>query len=63
MDEFIASGAPKAHEGACLTNYGLLIANYGDSSNWPSDWQEGMTTSVRRFTPDAKMTEVCQLNP
>jgi len=63
MDDFIADGTPRTHEGACLANYGILVANYGDQSNWPPDWSDGLTTSIRRFTPDGKMTEVCHLNP
>ena len=63
MDEFIADGSPKAYETACLANYGWLWATYGDQSNWPDNWADGMTTSIRRFTPDGKMTEVCHLKP
>lgn len=63
MDEFIDAGSPKSYEGGCLANYGWLWANYGDQSNWPDNWADGMTTSVRRFTPDGKMTEVCHLKP
>lgn len=63
MGEFVADGSPRTHEGACLANYGWLWATFGSQSNWPADWADGLTTSVRRFTPNGRMTEVCHLEP
>ena len=56
MDAFRAAGSPSSFATSCLVNYGWLVRyHYGE------DWVPLMvfTTSVRHFTPDGKMTEVC----
>jgi hypothetical protein len=56
MDEFQAVGSPSSYATRCLVNFGWLVAHHvGD---WGPD-NMVFTPSVRHFTPDGKMTEVC----
>ena len=56
MDEFRAAGSPSSYATSCLVNYGWLRTYHNGD-----DWGPLMvfTSSVRHFTPDGKMTEVC----
>ena len=57
MDAFRAAGSPTSYApSGCLVNYGWLMKYQG-----PPPWGQLMvfTSSVRHFTPDGKMTEVC----
>jgi hypothetical protein len=56
MDAFRAAGSPSSYATSCLVNYGWLNA-YRDGEDWGPLMV--FTTSVRHFTPDGKMTEVC----
>jgi hypothetical protein len=57
MDAFRAAGSPSSFATGCLVNYGWLMKYHQGE-----DWGPLMvfTTSVRHFTPDGKMTEVCE---
>jgi hypothetical protein len=57
MDAFRAAGSPSSYATNCLVNYGWLRA-YHDGEDWGPLMV--FTTSVRHFTPDGKMTEVCK---
>ena len=56
MDAFRAAGSPSSLAIGCLVNYAWLVKYHSGE-----DWGPLMvfTTSVRHFTPDGKMTEVC----
>jgi hypothetical protein len=53
MAAFIAAGSPRSFAAGCLVNYGFLyMAGF--------EGEFVFTDSVRDFTPDGKMTEVCE---
>jgi len=56
MEAFRAAGSPSSFATTCLVNYGYLRA-YHDGEVW-GPLMVG-TPSVRHFTPDGRMTEVC----
>jgi hypothetical protein len=56
MGAFRAAGSPSSFATGCLVNYGWLKA-YHDGEDWSGLMV--FTSSVRHFTPDGKMTEVC----
>ena len=57
MDAFRAAGSPSSYATGCLVNYGWLMKYH-----LGEDWGPLMvfTSSVRHFTPDGQMTEVCE---
>ncbi len=57
MAAFAADGSPASFATTCLVNYGFLITTIPGQ-----DWGGRMvfTDSVRHFTPDGQMTEVCE---
>jgi hypothetical protein len=58
MDAFRAAGSPSSFApSGCLVNYGWLMKYHQGE-----DWGPLMvfTSSVRHFTPDGRMTEVCE---
>jgi hypothetical protein len=56
MEAFRAAGSPAAFATHCLVNFGWLVAYHSGDY-----WEPLMvfTPSVRHFTPDGRMTEVC----
>jgi len=56
MAAFRAAGSPSSFATNCLVNYGWLV-KYRSSDYWPPLMV--FTPSVRHFTPDGRMTEVC----
>ena len=56
MAAFIADGAPSSYHTGCLVNFGYLMTYHAGE-----DWGPLMvfTPSVRHFTSDGQMTEVC----
>jgi hypothetical protein len=56
MEAFRAAGSPSSFTTSCLVNYGWLRKFHAGD-----DWGPLMvfTLSVRHFTPDGRMTEVC----
>jgi hypothetical protein len=56
MAAFRADGSPSKYATGCLVNYGWLRKYHADDY-----WEPLMvfTSSVRHFTPDGRMTEVC----
>ena len=56
MDAFRAAGSPSSYATGCLVNYGWLM-KYHQGEEWAPLMV--FTPSVRHFTPDGKMTEVC----
>jgi hypothetical protein len=56
MGAFRAAGSPSSFATNCLVNYGWLVKYHSGD-----DWGPLMvfTRSVRHFTPDGRMTEVC----
>jgi hypothetical protein len=58
MAAFIAAGSPKSFATRCLVNYGFLYTAEPPIPHWEPFMVR--TDSVRHFTPDGKMTEVCE---
>jgi hypothetical protein len=56
MDAFRAAGSPRSFATHCLVNYGWLM-KYHSGENWGPLMV--FTPSVRHFTPNGRMTEVC----
>lgn len=56
MAAFRAAGSPSSYATRCLVNYGWLMA-YHDGDEWAPLMV--FTPSVRHFTPNGAMTEVC----
>ena len=56
MDAFRAAGSPSSFATSCLVNYGWLM-KYHQGEDWAGLMV--FTTSVRHFTRDGRMTEVC----
>ena len=56
MAAFRAAGSPRSYATRCLVNYGWLVRYHAGD-----DWGPLMvfTPSVRHFTPDGRMTEIC----
>jgi hypothetical protein len=53
MAAFVTAGSPRSFAAGCLVNYGFLyMAGFAGEFVF--------TDSVRDFTPDGKMTEVCE---